>query len=204
MHLKNRRPSPALIISLIALLVALGGTSYAAFKLPKNSVGTKQLKNNAVTRRKIKNGAVTQRKLAGGLTVAEAKSTALASNANGLAGPLASGKTLQGTFSMSGNSRDYPTEDAITFQIPLASPPAVDQYIPPDGKPTAQCPGTVWAPAAAPGQLCFYGAIQVGSFGFGDITGYPTKFGTVIYPAFLFGSGGGGYESDGTWAVTAP
>ncbi|MBV9311991.1 MAG: hypothetical protein JOZ73_14260 [Solirubrobacterales bacterium] len=63
MHLKNRRPSPALIISLIALLVALGGTSYAAFKLPKNSVGTKQLKKNAVTTAKIKNKAVTGGKI---------------------------------------------------------------------------------------------------------------------------------------------
>ncbi len=54
-----RRPSPALIISFVALLVALGGTSYAAFSLPKHSVGTKQLKNNAVTTSKIKSGAVT-------------------------------------------------------------------------------------------------------------------------------------------------
>jgi hypothetical protein len=58
-----RRPSPALVVSVIALVVALGGTSYAAFTLPKNSVGTKQLKNGAVTDRKIKNGAVTKTKL---------------------------------------------------------------------------------------------------------------------------------------------
>jgi hypothetical protein len=34
----------------IALFVALGGTSYAAFSLPAGSVGTKQLKNGAVTK----------------------------------------------------------------------------------------------------------------------------------------------------------
>lgn len=60
----QRRPSPALIVSLIALFVALGGTSYAAFSLPKNSVGTKQLKNGAVTTKKLKNGAVTGQKIA--------------------------------------------------------------------------------------------------------------------------------------------
>jgi hypothetical protein len=53
------RPSPALVIALIALFVALGGTGYAALKLPKNSVGTKQLKNNAVTGVKVKNGSLT-------------------------------------------------------------------------------------------------------------------------------------------------
>src|SRR5262249_52930438 len=66
-------PSPALVISLIALFIALGGTSYAAIKLPKNSVGTKQLKKNAVTGVKIKNGAVTAGKInPSGLTVPEA------------------------------------------------------------------------------------------------------------------------------------
>ena len=53
-----KAPSPAFVVSLIALFVALGGTSYAAIHLPKNSVGTKQLKNNAVVTKKIKNAAV--------------------------------------------------------------------------------------------------------------------------------------------------
>jgi hypothetical protein len=61
--LKPRRPSPALVISLIALFVALGGTGYAALSLPKNSVGTKQLKKNAVTGSKIKKNAVTSSKV---------------------------------------------------------------------------------------------------------------------------------------------
>ena len=54
-----RRPSPSLVLAFVALLVALGGTSYAAITLPKNSVGTKQLKRNAVTAAEIKSGAVT-------------------------------------------------------------------------------------------------------------------------------------------------
>src|SRR4051794_21295912 len=36
-----------------ALFIALGGVSYAAVKVPKNSVGTKQLKNGAVTQDKL-------------------------------------------------------------------------------------------------------------------------------------------------------
>jgi len=42
----------------IALFVALGGTSYAAFSLPAGSVGTKQLKNGAVTKAKLARGVV--------------------------------------------------------------------------------------------------------------------------------------------------
>jgi hypothetical protein len=51
-------------LALLALFIALGGTTYAATALPKNSVGAKQLKKNAVTNPKIKNGAVTGAKIA--------------------------------------------------------------------------------------------------------------------------------------------
>ncbi|MBV9311511.1 MAG: hypothetical protein JOZ73_11800 [Solirubrobacterales bacterium] len=61
-----RRPSPSMVVALIALVVALGGTSYAAFKLPRNSVGTKQIKNRAVTNKKLANGAVTAAKVKNG------------------------------------------------------------------------------------------------------------------------------------------
>jgi hypothetical protein len=44
----GRRPSPALVISLVALFVALGGTGYAAFSIPKNSVGSAQIVNRSV------------------------------------------------------------------------------------------------------------------------------------------------------------
>jgi hypothetical protein len=54
----RRRPSAATIIATLALVVALGGTGYAAASLPRNSVGTKQLKNNAVTSKKVKDGAL--------------------------------------------------------------------------------------------------------------------------------------------------
>lgn len=51
------------VVSVVALAIALGGVSYAASQLPKNSVGPKQLKKNAVTTAKIKNGAVTGAKI---------------------------------------------------------------------------------------------------------------------------------------------
>ena len=48
MHRMRRRPSAALIVSLVALFVALGGTGYAAIKLPKNSVGSPQVINGSL------------------------------------------------------------------------------------------------------------------------------------------------------------
>lgn len=53
-----RRPSPALVVASLALLVALTGTSYAAVTLAKNSVGTLQLKAGAVTSPKVKDGSL--------------------------------------------------------------------------------------------------------------------------------------------------
>lgn len=64
------RPSPALVVASLALVVALGGTSYAAITLPKNSVGTKQIKKNAVTTSKIKKNAVTTSKVKNGSLLA--------------------------------------------------------------------------------------------------------------------------------------
>ncbi|MFN8215592.1 MAG: hypothetical protein U0R71_03255 [Solirubrobacterales bacterium] len=46
------------VVACLALFIALGGASYAAFKLPPNSVGTKQLKKGAVTGAKIKPGSL--------------------------------------------------------------------------------------------------------------------------------------------------
>jgi hypothetical protein len=59
-------PSPAMVVAVIALVVAMAGTGYAALKLPKNSVGTKQVKKNAITTAKIKKDAVTGAKVKAG------------------------------------------------------------------------------------------------------------------------------------------
>lgn len=60
MHLVKRlRPSPAMIVAIVALVLSLGGTSYAAIVLPANSVGTKQIKKSAVVSSKVKNESLT-------------------------------------------------------------------------------------------------------------------------------------------------
>jgi hypothetical protein len=64
MHRIRGKLTYANVIATIALFIALGGASYAAVKLPKNSIGTKQIKNKAITGAKIAKGAVTGAKIA--------------------------------------------------------------------------------------------------------------------------------------------
>src|SRR5689334_11335703 len=77
---RGRRPSPAMIVACLALLIALSGTGIAAVTaaLPRNSVGPLQLRNNAVTGPKVKNGSLTRADLAAGT---------LLRGATGLQGP---------------------------------------------------------------------------------------------------------------------
>jgi hypothetical protein len=46
------------VVACLALFVALGGASYAATQLPKNSVGSLQIKKDAVTGAKVKDGSL--------------------------------------------------------------------------------------------------------------------------------------------------
>lgn len=58
-----KRLTYANVMSTLALFIALGGVSYAAVKLPSNSVGTPQIRNGAVTGSKIDDGAVSEKNL---------------------------------------------------------------------------------------------------------------------------------------------
>jgi hypothetical protein len=58
--LSRFRPSPALVISVIALFVAMGGVGYAAA-----TIGTNDIQNGAVTTPKLAGGAVTGPKIGG-------------------------------------------------------------------------------------------------------------------------------------------
>jgi hypothetical protein len=46
------------VVATLALFIALSGTSYAALKLPRNSVGNAQIRNDAVTSAKVQNGSM--------------------------------------------------------------------------------------------------------------------------------------------------
>jgi hypothetical protein len=62
----RRRPSPALVISLIALFASLGGTSYAVAtgsvdsrEIKNNTVRSKDIRNNDIRGKDVRNGTLT-------------------------------------------------------------------------------------------------------------------------------------------------
>lgn len=109
MKLRVPRPSPATVIAVIALFVAIGGTSYAAVKIngkniENRSIPGKKLKNGAVTGKQVKRDSLGARQIKESSlkTVARARAAASATRAvtadaavtaktaEGLTGPAAS------------------------------------------------------------------------------------------------------------------
>ncbi len=90
------------VMASVAVFIALGGSAYAAFRVPPNSVGTRQVKAEAITTGKIANGAITAAKVAEGSltgadlnlpvlgTVPQAANATNAANANMVGGHSAS------------------------------------------------------------------------------------------------------------------
>jgi hypothetical protein len=64
--LRAFRPSPAMVVAMIALLVAAAGTGYAATSLPRNSVGPAQLQPDSVNSTKVKNHSLLKLDFANG------------------------------------------------------------------------------------------------------------------------------------------
>jgi len=80
------RPSPAMVVAMVALFVALGGGAYAAIKLPKASVGTRELRDNAVTSAKVKDHSLRARDFKEGELPRGAQGPAGQPGSNGAAG----------------------------------------------------------------------------------------------------------------------
>jgi hypothetical protein len=114
-----RRPSPALVISVIALFVAMGGTGYAALKLPKNSVGASQIRTGAVGTSEVKNGALKLKDFGAGQIPAGPRGATGPAGANGLNGhdgaPGARGPSDAYVASTSGSTNDSGT---VSLTVP--------------------------------------------------------------------------------------
>jgi len=83
----RQRPSYANVMSTIAVFVALGGTSYAAITLPRNSVGSAQLKAGSVKRSDLGRGAVGSRALRAGAVAPSDLSARTKASLRGPQGP---------------------------------------------------------------------------------------------------------------------
>ena len=210
------------VMVVILAFVVLGGGAYAATQLPRNSVGTKQLKKGAVTKAKISKG--TLRELQGAIGPAGANGPAGVGAAPGA--PIPAGATLRGvavtgTLDTSAGSSGIITGVSFGGSQLAARPTA--NIVPAGGSPTAACPGSALNPEAAPGNLCVYVKVSSpgveGVFAVADPSG---GAGGVIYNLaskefkviendptvarfgfqFSFSTEKGSPQLAGTWAVT--
>ena len=161
------------VVAMLALFIALGGAAYAATQLPKNSVGTKQLKKGAVTKAKIKPATVEA--LRGAIGPAGP-----AGPPGPAGGPLPAGVTLRGVLNFGrGEGATASFVDAragVSFGgYALASRPVINIVVQEQFSVPAPpaCPGSKANPQAAPGNLCVYVEISPnigGDFFVGDPT----------------------------------
>jgi hypothetical protein len=187
MKLNLRSSTYANVTATAALVIALGGTSYAAASIAKNSVGSRQVINHSLLAKDVKAGQLTK---------------------GALDGRLPSGVTLRGGWGQSAtdpaSTGDIQTS-AVSFAVPLAS--NVTANIVQEGAPsTTNCPGTVNNPKARKGFFCIYvgaGANHVDVDSYAEVNGGDDfRFGGVVYwrplatGSFTFASG--------TYAVRAP
>jgi hypothetical protein len=152
----------------VTATLALGGASYAAVKLPKNSVGTPQIKKNAVTGAKVENSSLTRADVKNGSLSAKDFGGALPAGAAGPQGPqgiqgprgdrgdpglrtgvLPSGATLVGNYALAWPEGTLTGSARIdlSFGLRLASEPTA-HVVPRGGPKPPECQGTVYLPEA--------------------------------------------------------
>jgi len=226
------RATFANLVSVVALFLALGGSAYAV-TIAKNSVGARQIKKNAVAASEIRSGAVRSAEVkdssllgkdfapgelpAGPKGEAGPSGATGATGATGSAGPkgdsfdtgLPSGRTLRGTYAVTGQaapSGGFSAATAVTYAAALPANPTLHMVLP-DATPSAVCPGTFVDPQAAPGNLCVYESPNHGNL-ITDPVAFldplnPTQ-GKLGFYVVIQADRTGIFTSLGTWAVTAP
>jgi hypothetical protein len=211
------RLSPAMVVSMLALFVALTGTTVAA---STKLITGRQIQNNSITGLDVKNKSLTPKDFKGSVRGPRGlRGLPGAKGDTGAAGPfpdgdMPAGKTLRGNWIAAGHSGggSEAAFDSIVFGFRLASAPTA--YILAPGAPaTTQCPGTLAAPEASPGSLCFYTYSNLNvsvryvcnpltnACGASPST-QVNRYGTTIRVDST--AIAGQYFSWGTWAVTSP
>ena len=168
------RQSPAMIVAMLALFVALTGTAVATTSA---LITGNQIKNNSITGLDVKNrslrpidfrGSVRGPRGLRGLPGATGATGAAGAKGDkgdtGPAGPfpdvLPSGKTVRGNFAMSDTATAAGQFQRMShsFVFTMAAAPT-PHYI--TGAATAECPGSSANPQAAAGHLCVYETTRV-------------------------------------------
>jgi hypothetical protein len=198
------RLSYANVVSTLCLFLLLGGgAALAASALPKNSVGTKQLKSGSVTPPKLSKAA--KKTLTGTQGPAGPQGPR---GERGEPGPLLStlpsGATERGSYGFANTAAEkgggaYTPGSVVSYPIPLNFKPTLNVIKAGDAS-TAACPGSFQDPTATPGNLCVYEEREDVVLG---LENHPAE-GHFGFLTFFEAAEGANYEDFGTWAVTAP
>ncbi len=87
LHRVRSRLTYANVMSTVGVFIALGGTSYAALTLPRNSVGSSQIRAKAVGGSELRSRAVTSRVIRDGSVTLREISSSARSQLRGQTGP---------------------------------------------------------------------------------------------------------------------
>jgi hypothetical protein len=217
--LRFARQSPAVVLAMLALFVALTGTAVATTSA---LITGKQIKNSSITGADVKNKSLTPKDFRGsvrgprGLRGFTGPSGAKGDKGDkgdtGAAGrsaltPLQSGETVYGTVGAQVSAPAASIETAANAQLPIPAPVALtDATVTVDGgEDTTTCTGTNANPTAPPGNVCIYPYAQSNAetvrgwiWGSGD--------GSVKWGFQLSWVSGAADETSvfATWAYTAP
>jgi len=217
----RKRLTFANVVSVLALVLALGGGAYAV-TIGRNDVGARQIAKNAVGTSELKNDK-TKGKDVDESSLGQVPTAASATNAQQLDGvgpsgflrygaPIPSGVTLRGVwagteFNDNGSSTSF--RDAVSFPAPApaeltdADVNFADQGFAQPSDENSACAGAVANPTAPPGKVCIYADTLFGTAN--------SAAGQAIANSSL------GFEvrsestntalesqGEGTWAYTAP
>ena len=202
-------------IALLALFLALGGTSFAAATLINGS----QIKPHTIAKNRLTNKAIKQlrgnRGPRGLQGVQGARGPTGAQGIQGIQGiqgppgpfpaTLPAGATIKGAFAMSieASGAGQAMSDNISWSYPLSAVPTV--HVINSGSPVpAGCSGTRTNPGANSGHLCIFVSGQFNDTGVFTLNPDTQLAGAGLTGAWVFANStaAGLEETSGTWAVT--
>ena len=203
------------LIAYLALFFALGGTSIAAVNaLPRNSVGSPQIKNGSIQKVDIARRTISAlrglrgpRGLTGATGPAGAAGTQGPKGDKGDPGPfpgtLPSGQTIRGVWVALDRATvaNEETQVPISFGFQLASAPT-RHYINVGDAAPPECPGSGANPQAQAGHLCLYETFNSNVTANRGVQAVSDpKSGAEV---FIHSTAAGEYYTFGSWAVTSP
>ena len=109
------RLSYANVMSTLGVFIALGGTSYAVAKLPRNSVGSAHIKNNAVTGSKVRDGSLGRSDLSRTARLSGPRGTRGSEGPPGPLGPQGPPGAAEGYIARNNAGNQIPTAGTVTI-----------------------------------------------------------------------------------------